>query len=109
MRNLIGLKKERGEEQWVQDVLKLETPKNQQDLRKMTFLLAKGNISAMNLGKQGYKTEHGRSKENAGMVLQKLKDLQHGMQTSELHTLPESERLFRMMGNYERALSGFLG
>ena len=72
------------------------------------FLLARGNISAMNLGKQGSKNEHGRSKENAGMVLQKLKELQQGVQTSELGALPESERLFRIVGSYERAFSGFL-
>lgn len=108
MRNLIGFKRERGEEQWVQDVLKLEAPKNQQDLRKMVFLLARGNISAMNLGKQGGQSEHGRSKENAGMVLQKLKELQQGVQASGLRALPESERLFRIVGSYERAFSGFL-
>lgn len=108
MRDFIGFKRERGEEQWVEDVLALETPRTQQDLRKMVFLLAKGDISAMNLGKQGYKTEHGRSVENAGRLRQKLKELQEGVQNSELRTLPESERLFRVIGNYEQAFSGFL-
>lgn len=108
MRDYARYNEGRDEEQWVEDVLALTVPSTRQDLRTIVFLLARGNISAINLGRKNYKNERGRSVENTERILRKLDELRAGIQNSPLRDLPESDRLFRMVDTYGQAFSGFL-
>lgn len=108
MRDKIRLSPAGREEKWAKDVLALNVPTTQKDLRDTVFLLAKGNISMINLGKQGKKREQEKSTENATKLLEKLKELQDGIEHSQLRSLPESDRLFRIIGRYQEGFSSFL-